>query len=144
LPLSVVLSDIRNTAPLDLRGRLPKRSYLIGGAGAGTICLFRYYYSHSDKSTLYELPVKIVGIIVDTLHLYSIMTTSTKETDMKIYNGWVLNIDGIEATVAGSVKIRGTQLYYLATKQGNRSIRRDELLAGMNNGSIKYVASVVA
>ena len=66
------------------------------------------------------------------------------DAEMKIYNGWVLNIDGIEATVAGSVKIRGTQIYYLATKQGNRSIRRDELLAGMNNGSIKYVASVVA
>lgn len=61
---------------------------------------------------------------------------------MKVYNGWVLNIDGIEAIVAGSLKLRGKQSYYLKTKQGTRSISRDSLLAGMNDGSIKYIASV--
>lgn len=63
---------------------------------------------------------------------------------MKVYKGWVLSIEGAEYTVKGSMKLRGVQAYVLAGKTGVRSIKRDDFLAGMHNGSIKYVASVAA
>jgi hypothetical protein len=62
---------------------------------------------------------------------------------MKVYNGWVLKIEGNEWTVAGSQKLRGVQSYILRGSHGVRSIKRDELLAGMNAKSIQYVTSVV-
>ena len=62
---------------------------------------------------------------------------------MKVYNGWVLKIDGAEWTVAGSQKLRGVQSYVLRGAQGVRSIKRDALLAGMHSKAIEYVTSVV-
>jgi hypothetical protein len=62
---------------------------------------------------------------------------------VKVYNGWVLKIEGTEWTVAGSQKLRGVQSYVLRGSRGVRSIKRDELLAGMNAKSIQYVTSVV-
>jgi hypothetical protein len=62
---------------------------------------------------------------------------------MKVYNGWVLKINGAEWTVAGAQKLRGVQSYVLRGTQGVRSIRRDELLAGMQTKAIEYVTSVV-
>lgn len=61
---------------------------------------------------------------------------------MKVYNGWVLEINGVEYTVVGSNKIRGKQYYYLRSKQGVSTINRDLLLEGMNDKSIKYITSV--
>jgi hypothetical protein len=62
---------------------------------------------------------------------------------VKIYTGWVLEIDGFEWTVAGSQKLRGVQSYVLRGVQGVRSIKRDALIAGVHNKSVKYVTSVV-
>ncbi len=61
---------------------------------------------------------------------------------MKVYNGWVLEINGVEYTVVGSNKIRGKQHYYLRSKQGVSTIDRDALIDGMNDKTIKYVTSV--
>lgn len=61
---------------------------------------------------------------------------------MKVYNGWVLEINCVEYTVSGSNKIRGLQYYILRSKQGFLAIKRDALIAGMNDNSIKYVTSV--
>lgn len=62
----------------------------------------------------------------------------------RIYNGWVLDIEGIEYTVCGSNKIRSTQWYILANDNDTRAIRRSEMLAGFESGAIKYVTSVAA
>jgi hypothetical protein len=62
---------------------------------------------------------------------------------VKVYNGWVLKIDGAEWTVAGTQKLRGVQSYVLRGVQGVRSIKRDDLLAGMHRKAIAYVTSVV-
>ena len=61
---------------------------------------------------------------------------------MKVYNGWVLEIKGVEYTVVGSNKIRGKQYYYLRSKQGVSTINRNALIDGMNDKTIKYITSV--
>lgn len=61
---------------------------------------------------------------------------------MKVYNGWVLEIKGVEYTVVGSNKIRGKQYYCLRSNQGLSAINRDSLLEGVNDKSIKYITSV--
>lgn len=105
--------------------------------------LLRLITPYTIILALYELTVKKNKKTLAKPAGSYIMTAHTRESKtMKIRNGWVLNIDGIEATVGGSLKIRGTQIYLLLTGSGKRSIKREELLAGMSNGSIKYVASV--
>ena len=62
---------------------------------------------------------------------------------MKVYNGWVLNINGSEWTVSGSHKLRGVQSYILTGEDGEKAtITRDILIDGMSSGDIFYVTSV--
>ena len=61
---------------------------------------------------------------------------------MRVYAGWVLRIGPVVATVVGAQKLRGVQSYVLRTPQGVRRIGRDALLAGLHDGSIKYVESI--
>jgi hypothetical protein len=63
---------------------------------------------------------------------------------MKIYTGWVLKIEDAICTIVGSNTLRGTTYYVLKTANGARKILRDELISGLNSGSIKYVRSVAA
>jgi hypothetical protein len=63
---------------------------------------------------------------------------------MRIYNGWLLKIDGREYVVAGSMKIRGNQSYILRNSRGEKSsIGRDALLSSLRTGEIVWVGSVV-
>ena len=61
---------------------------------------------------------------------------------MKVYNGWVLEINGVEHNVVGSNKIRDRHYYYLRSKQGVSTINRNALIEGMNDKTIKYITSV--
>ena len=62
---------------------------------------------------------------------------------MKVFNGWVLMVEGQEQTVIGSLKIRGNQSYILKNVHGDKtSISRDALLSYMHSKSIEYVRSV--
>jgi len=61
---------------------------------------------------------------------------------MKIYAGWVLEIEDAICTIVGSNTLRGTTYYILKTANGTESIRRNYLISGLNSGSIKYLKSV--
>ncbi len=62
---------------------------------------------------------------------------------MRVFNGWVLKVDGQEQTVIGSIKVRNSQSYVLKNAQGAKtSINRDALLAKMASKEIVYVRSV--
>lgn len=71
-------------------------------------------------------------------------TQKRKGYTMKIYNGWILRIEGGDFSVIGSLKIRGTQSYILkALNDGVKtSISRNRLLSGMNDKSITYMGNV--
>ena len=62
---------------------------------------------------------------------------------MRVFNGWVLKVEGQEQTVIGSLKIRSTQSYVLKSAQGAKTcMNRDTLLAKMASKEITYVRSV--
>lgn len=63
---------------------------------------------------------------------------------MKIYNGWILKIGGMDFAILGSLKIRGNQSYVLKsmTDGAKTAIGRDRLLAGMAEKSITYMGNV--
>lgn len=64
---------------------------------------------------------------------------------MKVYNGWILEINGQDQKVIGSVKIRGSQSYVLKDASDKKSsIKRADLLDGYNSGNIKYLRSEAA
>lgn len=62
---------------------------------------------------------------------------------MKVYNGWVLAIEGQEFKVDGSMSIRGSQSYLLKNVDSGEtsSISREALLSQFGK-SITYVRSV--
>jgi len=61
---------------------------------------------------------------------------------MKVYNGWVLEINNKEHKVIGSLNIRGKQSYILKDSKGVKSsIKRDDFLESYNFGEIKYLRS---
>lgn len=63
----------------------------------------------------------------------------------KVYVGWVINADGEELKIIGSMKIRGKQIYVVKNGKGEKlSFRRESLLAGFENGSITYDRSEAA
>jgi hypothetical protein len=61
---------------------------------------------------------------------------------MKVYNGWVLDINGVEWTVFGSIKIRGKQHYLISNPRGKQSIERGAFLAAYAAEKIKYLRSI--
>lgn len=63
---------------------------------------------------------------------------------MKIYNGWILKIGGIDFAILGSLKIRGNQSYVLKSiiDGSKTSISRDRLLTGMDDKTITYMGNV--
>ena len=62
---------------------------------------------------------------------------------MRIYRGWVLGrVDGREWTIVGSNKIRAQQWYVLQSGEDKRSMRREELIDGIESGVIKYLRSI--
>ncbi len=61
----------------------------------------------------------------------------------RIYNGYVFNINGKEYKVSGALKIRNKYLYNIIDCDKKVfSIRRENLLSGIKDGTIKYVGSV--
>lgn len=61
----------------------------------------------------------------------------------RVYAGWVLKFpNGREWTVKGQNKIRSQTWYYMQSGDDSRSCRRETLLDGLNDGSIKYITSV--
>lgn len=65
---------------------------------------------------------------------------------MKVYNGWVLEINGNEEKVVGSMKIRGVQSYILLNLDSKKksSIKRVNFLNAYNLKEIKYIRSEAA
>ena len=61
---------------------------------------------------------------------------------MKIYTGWILNIEGTEYEITGSMTIRKNTSYTLKRDDKKVSIRREALIEGLHDGSIKYIGHV--
>jgi len=63
----------------------------------------------------------------------------------KVYVGWVINAEGEELKIIGSMKVRGKQIYVVKNEQGEKqAFQRESMLAGFENGSIEYVRSEAA
>jgi hypothetical protein len=63
---------------------------------------------------------------------------------MRVYNGWIISIEGKKFRVDGSIKIRSNQIYLLRGEDGEKSsISRAMFLKMWSEDKIKYVASAV-
>jgi hypothetical protein len=63
---------------------------------------------------------------------------------MRVYNGSIININGTEWTVGGSIKLRGKQYYVISNARGKQSIERGAFLKAYNEGKITYVGDTVS
>jgi len=63
----------------------------------------------------------------------------------KVYVGWVINAEGEELKIIGSMKMRGKQIYVVQNEKGGKeAFQRSAMLAGFKSGIITYVRSEAA